>query len=213
MIQKEKLFLAEKKKVKMTDKKKLCLEYAELVALNRSPDYRILLPNEIPVHPDVFNSDFAYTEEFIEEVIRRVPGSVAMDISEIERILGIDLELQATETGIRYRDLWLGKRMEMEMKYEWAFYYNVKPEGRVFVETSGGMYICLEKNYGNRKELPSRQEDHPMKPEKLRQYSLNDRLFHWDTHNCVIKVVNMYFRNFAIMFNNLGLERAGRGKE
>ncbi len=43
---------------------------------------------QIPVHPIVYNSEFAYTVDFVEKVRAKVPESIREDITTIEKMLG-----------------------------------------------------------------------------------------------------------------------------
>ena len=200
------VFGCEDELVKMTPEP---LVYEELIALNRDwhrlETRKILMPDEIPIHPYVFNSDFVYTPKFIEEVRKNLPESIEQDISEIERILGIDLGLKVTPTGI----------CEKEHEYECGFRLfrsGVYPDREYLTLGIGATSIAMEKKQGNLRrsmKLPKSQRRHPMNLDKLKQYSSNDRIAIWHTHN--IHDGNMpwqlYLRNFAIVFNNLGLER------
>ncbi len=70
------------------------LKYGELV----EPTGAILIlpSNYIPVHPDVYFSDFAYSGEFLTEVRKSLPDSLREDVAAIEKILKTDLGITIT---------------------------------------------------------------------------------------------------------------------
>ena len=142
------------------------LSYSELIAPDS--DYyrlqvdRIMKPDSIPIHSAVFNSDFAYTPEFVEEVKKGIPDSIREDISEIERILGIELQLEVSETGIR----------ETSWDYEYKFRdfsHSAHLEEKYVGVSIGHMSITMD-NRGSMRavtKLPKRH--HPMPSDKLQK--------------------------------------------
>jgi len=198
----------------MTERKVEPLEHEELLAPKRSYN-RILLPEEIPLHPDVFNSEFAYTPEFIKEVMKNMPDSINRDGLEVQRILGLELGIIADETGVRYKNPDLGDNVDYD-----TLRIVANPVKRSIVASYGSANIAIdfreEQRIVHRVYPPKR---HPMTAERLREYAFSqegeivNNVF-WYVHNIHDHRVplEMFFRNFAILFNNLGLEKLQGGK-
>lgn len=176
---------------------------------------QILAPDEIPIHPDVYNAPFTFTDEFMTEVKERVPNMLRQDISEIERILGIQLGLEIEKDGIR---------QDREKTSYGAIHYVVYPPPRKelhvsIMASSVGILphrpAVLEITTRDLSSFPDLR--HPMPLEKARQYSsTTDGLYlqlpSWYTHNVHDQGETFfhYMRAFAIAFNNHGLLRLGR---
>ncbi len=182
------------------------LTHSELLS-ERTYRPGILLPGEIPLHAAVFNSDFAYTPEFVEEVRKEVPKSIEEDVSEIEKKLGQDLGLKVTETGIYI----VNQNYECRFK---DFSHRTDPEGKLVNVGIGHMSIAMDHKGGMKAVVGLDSfRHHPMDTDKLKQYSFeekgNDRVAVWRAHNIhdQVKSWQIYLRNFAIMFNNLGLRK------
>lgn len=176
------------------------LTYAELVNINTG---RILFPENIPVHPLVYQSDFAYSTDFVASVKAAIPASIKEDVDAIETALGIQL-------GISIED---GLPVQGQDKME-RYALTVKPDStRRFVEVSYGAStnIAVDTRPGYLRRLEP-LASHPMSREKLQTYSLEqERIIipSWYIHNLSDNgfKVALYLRNFAIVFNNLGLSK------
>lgn len=169
-----------------------------------------LLPFDIPLHPLVYDSEFAYTEEFLDEVCTSLPESMRRDISEIEQVLGKSLNIVVEDKELISED----KTLEVDL-----FMRRCISEGRIVSLTYSSTTIYIEPNE-KRTLNKSQLKDHPMGLEKLEHYSspsdeedLYDEghplIVFWCDHNMdtAPEPARLYMRNFAIMFNNLGLER------
>jgi hypothetical protein len=177
------------------------LTYAELVDQGTR---RILFPERIPVHPLVYRSDFAYTPEFVTKVRESVPESIAQDVGTIEPLLGLQLGVFLMD-GVPAHG---GEPIDQD-----ALTFRADPNKR-FVEVGYlSTNIALDTREGFSRVLSP--HSHPIAAEKLRRYSLTPEDEHspniptWYIHNLGDNglLVAMYLRNFAIMFNNLGLEQ------
>lgn len=188
------------------------LEYRELIAPERRFG-RILLPNEIPIHSAVYDSNFAYTPEFLREVIKSLPDSMRQDLSEIERILG-------TATGLKIVDAGLVDGND-EVLYSDILHTRDRLKKSVGVEL-GSANIDLNRIVSRTLDIfvERAQMQHPMSLDKLRAYAFEPdevryggvEVVHchtWYVHNYLDHGMPLahYFRNFAIMFNNLGIKR------
>jgi len=189
------------------------LQYLELIAPERGPG-RILYSHEIPISPDVFNSDFAYTTDFIERVKNAVLSSMVEDISEIERILQISLLVEIDGEKIMHGSRTLdisqintyphkkGNSVNVGFASSNIAMDNTEPDN--FYPFIGK--IILEPEYA---EI----DRHPM-GERLFKFSMKGRYGLrvapvWYAHNLDTArlPLNLYFRNFAILFNNLGVQQ------
>ena len=174
------------------------LEYVEL--LKPIGIDRILSSDHIPIHPSVYDSQFAFTQDYADRVRAEVPKSLRRDIQEIERMLG-KTGLRVTDTGIEGQ--------------HFALLYDARvfgSESGKYVELAfGSSNIALDRREGQKRELHS-YEKHPMSRERLEEYAFvmedgRPRIHTWYVHNHLDHglPLELYFRNFAIMFNNLGL--------
>ena len=174
------------------------LEYLEL--LNPKGVVRILSPNYIPIHHSVYDSFFAFTQEYVDRARAEVPKSLQNDIQEIERMLG-RTGLRVTDTGVEGKSFSLSYDgivfvVEQEKYIELAF---------------GSSNIALDKREGQRRELQL-DNSHPMSRARLGEYAFDiedgqPKIHTWYVHNHLDHglPLELYFRNFAIMFNNLGI--------
>lgn len=175
------------------------LAYAELLDPNGTVG--ILPPNQIPVHPAVYNFPLAFTEEYIYLVRDSLPESIRKDIEEINRVLGKYDGLRATNKALIY-----GTK---ELQYDQVLFRFVSG---TYVEAAlGSSNIALDRREGQRREL--QLEGHPMGRQRLEKYAFESqdgqpRIHTWYVHNYLDHglPLKLYFRNFAIMFNNLGVE-------
>lgn len=181
------------------------LEYEELIAPNRLAG-RIIEPHKIPVHPSVYRADAVYTPEFAERVTQSLPDSIRKDVATIERIMGINLRLEVTDEALIHN----GDELPFE-----NFTVRANPNAK-FVEVSYvSSNIALDTREGYQAKLrPS--ATHPMPQDKLRAYGFNPeqldiQLPTWYIHNLSHVGFGgfLIYRNFVIMFNNLGLREVG----
>ncbi|MDP2946615.1 MAG: hypothetical protein Q8N88_00735 [Nanoarchaeota archaeon] len=183
------------------------LQYSELISPSRSKG--ILLPAEIPLYPDVFKSNFAYTSDFVDQVAIAVQRELPRDISEIERILKRELHIVVSPEGIAY-DIPGSRVYEFDM-----FRHSANPDRKTVDVGCGSANIAMDARE-DRLIVHAVHEisRHPMSKDRLREYAFPhpggevQNIF-WYIHNMSdgILPMQLYFRDFAIVFNNLGLER------
>lgn len=186
------------------------LEYNELIDPRRSHD-KILAPYEIPIHPSVYDSEFAYTPEFMKELRERMPQALRDDIAVIESLVG--------SQGIKINDDGIIEGEVLEQKFR-DIAHEVNPKRKnVSVE------LCVSSNVGilpwlsrflevsTRPNLPA-AFSHPMPIDKLKQYMIDSdgehlRFYTWYGHNIgsAGTLTFHYLRTFAILFNNHGLTK------
>ena len=194
----------------------LVLKHEELIDPSAIAD-RILMPHQIPIHPSVYDSDFAYTRAFVQEVMKAVIEFMKADISSIETILRIETGLTITDKGVFYsRDRSpSGQLLFSDLKPNCGpgntlgiAYRDANIDiDRVNVPTSFDVVV------------EEAQKQHPMPLDKLRKYAFErgESAYHgeerirchsWHVHNLYLYGIPLphYFRNFAIAFNNLGLK-------
>lgn len=182
------------------------LKYAELVKPNGIP----VSPSQTPCHPRVYNNPAVYTDRFKDRVANTIPDSVRADIEAIEGILGSKTGIKVTRRGIVHGDTIL--------TFDDPSLHMRVSEGK-FVEVQyANATIALDTREGHRREFTP--YSHPMPLEKLRAYALDYkvesqfdlRIPSWYGNNVMDQgwPLAMYFRNFAIMFNNLGLQEVER---
>lgn len=190
------------------------LTHAELIR----PDLReYLAPKEIPIHPLVYESDFAFTAGFVEQVLASVPASVAADLLEIERLTGERLPVVVTDQEIEVAEgLWIGDKPMGDIQDD----HFVDPTTK-YLWVGSDPNIVLHSDVVLHISEPHRT--HPMSKNKLRRYYVDSEKFRgshefglegiisWGQHNFSLgsEGLQLALRNFAIMFNNLGLQRVG----
>ncbi|MBI2139390.1 hypothetical protein HYU14_00585 [Candidatus Woesearchaeota archaeon] len=161
---------------------------------------------QIPVHPKVYDSDFAYSARFLVEARLRVPESIRQDISAIEIILGKSLNISAGDDALGETD----SEFPDELEYD-QIRSTVDAGKKAIGLEIGGTNIDLDPVALPRDFIPTAR--HPMDIEKLRKYAFETMpalIIHtWLFHNPLDYglIGALYLRNFAIVFNNLGLER------
>ena len=176
----------------------------------RRRNNRILSPYEIPIHPRVYNSDFAYTKEFMEEVRARMPQALRDDISRIEIVLGIDLGITITDESIL--------EGSYEIKFKDIDYEAKSQERQIGVEVHAANTFILP-HLSRTLEIDTRLGinpilSHPLPPNKILEYSFDSdgdyfKFYSWYTHHLhdVGEGFFHYLRAFAIEFNNHGLSK------
>jgi hypothetical protein len=188
--------------------KELQLRHEELIA----PEARyeqVLWAWKIPVHPLVYDSDFAYTSDFNEQVRARVPESIRKDIVTIEKMLEKRLGIEVGKDCMKNP----GKFPE-EMEYA-EILSRLYPGLRNVNQDLFATGIALDPERLPRTFTP---EHHPMDGERLKKYAFEiDPTQGPKIRTCYIhnytdqgRMVELYLRNFAIVFNNLGLEKISR---
>jgi len=182
------------------------LSYSELIAPNRFD--RILMPSEIPCHHLVYTSQFAYTPEFAEEVRRRVPASIDQDVLEIERIFGKKFRI-VIQNGKIFDENADWRKISLD-----GINVIAEPERRSIDVLYCGSNIALEDRRLEQRRILRLDTNHPLSLDRLREYASNPKeeeliIPRWHVHNIYDNgfILELYFRNFAIMFNNAGIER------
>ena len=184
-----------------------------LILKNRGDLASILEANFIPIHPQVYKSRFAYSKKFIYEVRKKVPEALKYDLSVIDPILKkYDVKLTMTDKSI----------MHMHEFDEVEFYNDdmFSIEDNRFRIGTAVTHMTLMKD--RPKELYLGKIDnnnsHPMLEEglsdELAKYNFSDeegvlRVYTWGSHDLPCRGLPflLYSRNFAIVFNNLGIDR------
>lgn len=186
------------------------LEYGDLVSLNRiqlglSP---ILEPKRIPVHPLIFKSPQLYTTEFAQKAFALVPESIRQDIMAIEDKVGEKIPVVLTSEGV-YQT---GEYKHEQFFNEFSVQANrsgeaVGIEPRISADAINTWINRLQPVF-----------DFPLIPKALeRAYEVDEDEFKhegvivWRAHNIgnASLPLMLVLRNFAIMFNNLGLQELG----
>lgn len=200
------------------------LEYGDLVAGQRRLLSPILGPHMIPVHPLVYESSHVYTPEFGQRVWESVPESIRQDIAAIESIVKGKVPVEVTDEAVRLT--WFGDRLDGvtlpgDVERFEDFVVAATPSvKRMEVRqrfSADGLNIWIMAS-DNRYLYTMPIVEHPMSKEKARQYEIDDPekyqdegLIVWHAHNNgnAELPLELIFRNFAIMFNNLGLQELG----
>ncbi len=194
------------------------LTHAELIDLPRmlNGNSPLLGPTEIPIHPAAYKSPLVFTPDFGAQVADSLPEFIAEDLKAIEAIDERKL------TGIRVQDRVLKFRgVELPLSF---FHFDVEPE-LFWVELShqaNGANIRIDKRNDYRGDLfqpaASMPSDprfrYPMDMEKQKKYWIDKddpEMITWLRNNIATRgiLVNLVFRNAAIAFNNLGLQKVG----
>jgi hypothetical protein len=167
----------------------LLLKYDELVSRSGI----ILMPNNIPLHLEVYNSDFAFTEGFVGEVTAKIPDSINDDIDTMNKI---NIPIVLNKDRFNLKD----------------FKIDVSTEKRFVELARGGSNIAMDCRKGYRCFFD--ETDVFLDSKKVNEYSLGKGIRfipRWYIHNLGDCGVNgeLWFRNFAILFNNLGMEELG----
>lgn len=159
----------------------------------------ILLPWAIPVHRDVFEHDSVYSPEFVAKVKAAVPEYIQRDIETITSVLGKNPEVRVDETGLR--DTKTGSFYRHD-----SFGTIVDPKsvsvhlGHKCIALYRKLFTVLNTN------------GHPMNEERLREYAFETEpylgVYNWADNDVEDYALlgTLYMRNFAIAFNNLGLD-------
>jgi len=152
----------------------------------------ILGPKHIPIHPSVYNSDFAYTQNFTNKVMYSIEESVSRDIEDIRKALG---------TNIKY------KKPNIEL-----FNVHADPVRRSVDLVYGSSYIAIEPQSTIENIISSNEDLPPAMIGRIWKIFSTDKekiqIYSWYEHNISDNEMGnyLYFRNFAKQFNNLGIE-------
>jgi hypothetical protein len=197
----------------------LHLRYKELVVprqpLNGTILRRILLPDYIPIHSRVFGNSEMYEPSFAEEVISKVPDSMRRDIKAIEDILKVGLGIEVHE------DRCVTKRESFRDVEEYRDFRVRADSGDLWgislTHNTSSMFVhCRSYNRPQiyKKDVANGKIKLNMPRDKIREYATSEspdsfELRSWSTNNIIDQGLGaqLYFRNFAIVFNNLGLDR------
>ena len=189
------------------------LLHAELIR----PDLKdFLTPREIPLHPRVYESDFAFTPEFVDQVLVTIPKSVEVDIREVERMTGERLPVEIKGQVVKQ----IGEDSWGDVLEEISEDCYTDPNSK-YLWVGGDPNIVLHSDISPHIGEPHRT--HPMSKNKLRQYFVDPNKYKdevgyrmegtitWGQHNFLLGPISLQLvlRNFAIQFNNLGLQRLG----
>lgn len=193
------------------------LEYRDLIdARFKNTDLGILPPGQIPIHPKVYRSLELYTLEFADFVIAKVPESIRGDLAVIEAVVG-KLPVSVDDTGIR----WLGRDYINEHDVEFdSFWAETNSSGNVWLidDDSVAINMGIDIQRADMQLIDLPYPSHPMSRGKLKKYMVKPKDFDeargiitWHTHNLSIGATGdlLFLRSFAIMWNNLGLQRIG----
>jgi len=165
---------------------------------------RILRPMEIPVYPRLLGERFAYSTDFLKEVLEKVYGTIRDDVEVIENTLGVNLEIELALDHIRHKDKkFLFKELEIISR---------RKLGETGISCAVGS--TSSSTGENVIEKFAYDDGHPLPKEKAEIYAFSNEswgieLGGWRTHNLTYQgfPFELIARNFAIEFNNLGLER------
>jgi hypothetical protein len=184
----------------------LHLTHEELINPRAKYAEKVLWPWQIPIHPKVYDSKLAYTLEFVEQVRAKVPESIRRDVLTIERMLNTTLNLSVEDTAIKRTNSQF--RDDLEYTQIWS---RVEPTKKTVGLEIGGTNIDIDPVNVPRCLIP--ESHHPMSKDKLRAYAFETepdlKIHTWYIHNIMDHGImgELYLRNFAIVFNNLGLDR------
>ena len=155
----------------------------------------VLGPGSIPVHPLVYRSDFAYSSEFLAHVLSNVPQGIGRDLDAIERILG----RKPSHTMDQLLDTRIVGRNNPNRKS---------------IDVVGGVSSNIAIEPGSHIETIRRDlSGLPyLSAGRAALFSLNPErteIACWYTHTPFTNGFGVFLqlRNFAILFNNLGIDR------
>ena len=185
----------------------LRLTYENLIAKNRlnPAKPKILLPNEIPIHPYLREYGLPYTADFILGVAKAIPMSALQDKETIEDKLDKKLDLEVSPTALYGGD---NSMVVLDPDYLKFIYRESVRELRVRYRDVAEFSIgCEDDNIFS-------YYNHPLPGEKARAYAISEdnddlKLHGWGVRNIHSPglAFEMFARNFAILFNNMGLDR------
>ena len=177
------------------------LEHKELLNLKlaksfpNNPYLLILSPNQIPVHPSVYTNPSFYTSEFYGKILERLDESVENDAHKIKEILGLPI---VTE--------------KEDIKY-WT---KIADSERKSIDFGCiGSNIAIQPDSNIERILECESDFPNMTKERAMTFSMSqDKLSvpTWYQHTPTESGISvfMYLRNFAILFNNLGVQELNK---
>ena len=136
------------------------LKHEELVFPSKNWDF--LNPKYIPINPQVYNSNFAYKNKFLEKVVLSLEKEIEEDLSVVENFI--------------HEKIYFCKKNVND------FFYFSKPDTQTINFQYWGSQIFIQQILG---EIPS-----------------------WNSFRAEENGLSVlfYLRNFAISFNNLGID-------
>jgi hypothetical protein len=153
---------------------------------------KILSPRYIPIYPKVYESTFAYTPDFAKKILNSIDESVSLDIDNINKTLG---------TKIIYE--------KPDMK---SLIIETYPDIRSIDVQYGNSGIAAEPGSFTEILLTKYDTWPQMNIQRAKIFSMtNDKLKipSWFIHNIDDHGIGIYlfYRSFAILSNNLGIEQ------
>ena len=159
----------------------------------------VLRPRHILVHPSVLEQPFAYLKEFVDQVMERVPELLKRDVETIERKLRVNLRVVIKPEGV--------------LSENGVFLFNNVVR---CIPRPNGIQLGSAEMVVNPHDSKCISEDILVPAHVLAAYTVpgqrNPNLFAWSTHNITYQGFGfeLFARNYAIGFNNLGLEQLAR---
>ncbi len=169
------------------------LTYKELIEPTNRGE-AVIGPGRIPVHPLVYHADLTYTADFVALVYSKLAESIAQDLKAIEDRLHWTPGTVETILGEKHISAYIKS--------------NKQSIDAGFV----GSNIALEPKSQCEKILTEPYQFPPFSEERLREFSLTPNRIaipSWYTHTPGENGFSIYLqlRNFAILVNNLGIQR------
>ena len=165
---------------------------------------RILRPENIPAHPFVLHSDFYKSGAFIDNIFSAVLPLVMRDIETIEKTLGESIDIAVRNDGIygnQHRVLYtdIERRIDSNGIELGGAFSLIKPGLKcISIDCVVPWYItetyAVPPEFKKGTETDSRPQLYTWHCGGMRDYGLPWQLF---------------ARNYAIAFNNIGLDRLG----
>ncbi len=176
------------------------LQHSELIvpSLAYTGIERLLSAVSIPVHPYVLTGHDFYSEGFVAGVRSHVAEYIRQDLDAIQEVLGMNLSIA------------VGKRMMRHKEGIFSFddVLHEVGEDRVRLACSDSSF---ELDFsGPASPLAVAVMLHPMGA-RLGEYAYNGKVHFWQATNpeSASLPVQLYYRNFAIAWNNVGMELLG----
>jgi hypothetical protein len=180
-------------------------------------------PGKIPIHPSVWRSKFAYSEKFVDEVIKRLPQAIKEDLQTARKITGKDYGVEVLDWGKEgwvVQDRSVRKGMgrgitSSDLKARWF----VNPKKSYLRQRSGtDQEIILDPTGQYAAFIFENDFERACSDERLREYNCGSeaepRALTWYSHNLYDATTEhiLILRNYALLVNNIGLEWVAQGK-
>lgn len=193
----------------------LTLTHSDLVTTKRFSG-PFIEPKEIPVHPLVYDCPAVYTHDFVDRVRTTIPNSIKDDIEAIRGKIGD--EIWDRLVGDKPLPLVQNSTPDRDIMFLGRFSFEVNPQRQVWINAPGeAVNLALDRTRPDIRIifLPF---DYPTPKRKLKRYTVNPEkypndydnkgIIGWYAHNFSMASLStkLYLRNFAIQFNNLGLQ-------